>query len=71
MIYVLKQIVEDGREWASPEFTARELYHVHQAVDAGWIRGQARWAENASDGAFIYGLDERGKPMRRAPYMAK
>ena len=57
-MYVLKQETKGGR-WSSDEREGTRREAV-QAVIAGYLMGEARWAETP-DGRFIYGLDAAGK----------
>lgn len=66
MKYVLKQILEDGNLWVSSEVFEGEPRAIRQAVIAGWLHGQPRWAEDER-GGFLYGLDNRGNEIRLAP----
>jgi len=63
--YVLKQLTPDGL-WVSDVFSAETNRHVAQAVIAGALFGQPRWAETP-DGRFLYGTDAKGKEMRAVP----
>lgn len=65
--YTLHQWLPDGTRWISPEtFTAADVRHVRQAVIAGFLAGQPRWAEDET-GAVIYGLDARGRETMGVP----
>ena len=58
--YTLHQWCRGASEaWVSEPFTADTIAHVRQAVIAGYIGGEPRWAED-EHGAVIYGLDARG-----------
>ena len=58
--YTLHQWCRDGERWISPEsFLAEGLVQVRQAVIAGYLHGEPRWAEDET-GAVIFGLDARG-----------
>lgn len=63
--YTLCQDTPDGR-WLSSEVFEGEMYQVRQAVVAGFLGGQPRWAEDES-GRFLYGLDQHGREMKAAP----
>jgi hypothetical protein len=69
--YVLKQRQKDGSVWTSPEVFEGDYHAVKQAVVAGFISGEARWAETSSDslnpGFFLYGLNRFGKPVSSDP----
>lgn len=64
--YVIKQRQKDGTLWTSPEvFRAETFQEVQQAVVAGFIMGEARWAETLDDinpYFFLFGLNSMGKP---------
>lgn len=65
--YTLHQWCKDGERWTSPEtFTADTIAHVRQAVIAGYLAGEPRWAED-EQGAVIYGLDARGEATMGVP----
>ena len=60
--YILRQVSRQGELWVSPEcFYAPTLQHVRQAVVAGYLHGEPRWAETVDSGMFLYGIDARGK----------
>lgn len=69
--YVLKQRLKNGTVWTSPEVSEGEIRHVRQAVLAGFINGEARWAEMSNDsetpGFFLYGLTRFGKESNSDP----
>lgn len=62
--YVLKQETSRERWWTSELLVAADLRAVRQAVIAGFLSGQARWAER-SDGSFIYGLNAQGREVTK------
>lgn len=66
MKYVLKQILKNGDLWVSSEVFEGEPHAIRQAVIAGALFGEPRWAEDER-GGFLYGLDDRGCEMRLAP----
>lgn len=67
MRYTLKQVLKDGTVWTSPEtFEAPTPRHVAQAVIAGYLSGEPRWAESP-EGVLLYGMDAKGKGMTQKP----
>ncbi len=64
--FVLMQKLPDGTVWISVPQEAREIHHVRQSVIAGFLAKQPRWAVSL-DGAFLYGLDEKGREVKAAP----
>ncbi len=69
--YVLKQRLADGTVWTSSEVFEGEIRHVRQAVIAGFLDGQARWAETSADsenpGFLLYGLNRFGRESNGDP----
>lgn len=63
--FVIKQRLTDGTVWTSPEVFEGEIRHVRQNVIAGFLNGQARWAETSPDSEnpyfFLFGLNRFGK----------
>lgn len=60
--YELHQRCKDGLTWhSSVTFEAQSMRHVRQAVVAGFIHGEPRWATNADTGETVFGLGSDGK----------
>jgi hypothetical protein len=59
--YILKQEISPGEIWRSDEFEAPTVRHVAQAVIAGFLAKQPRWAETPDGKHVIYGLDAKGR----------
>ena len=61
--YRLVQRLKDGSIWRQPDGDCGEgqLHHIKQAVIAGYLMGEPRWAETTDTGFFIFGLDRVGK----------
>jgi hypothetical protein len=60
--YTLHQNLRNGSVWRSPDvFEAASIHHVKQAVVAGFITGEPRWAEDGN-GKRLFGLDANGNP---------
>lgn len=56
-----------GNVWRSTEvFEAASLRGVQQAVRAGYLRGEPRWAET-EEGELLYGLLADGSEMKSKP----
>lgn len=55
------QVQRDGTYWISDAVFIGDMRAVRQNVVAGWLAGEARWAETASGGMFLFGLDRSGK----------
>lgn len=70
LLYVIKQ--ETSKEiWTSSEtFEANDLREVEQNIRAGWLMGEARWAEG-TDGSFIFGLSANGVPVAGAEFSGR
>src|SRR5262245_25716031 len=62
--YKLFQITPEGL-WLSDVFEG-EPHHVRQAIIAGFLGGQPRWA-TTQGGVFLYGLDAHGKEIAAPP----
>jgi len=58
--------IEPEGLWTSDPFPPAERRHIVQGVIGGWLGGHPRWATDL-EGAFIYGLDAKGKEMKSAP----
>lgn len=58
--------IEPEGVWTSEPFPSAERRHIVQGVIGGFLSGRPRWATDL-DGAFIYGLDAKGKEMKSAP----
>lgn len=68
--YVLKQRprgVPEPKPWVSEPFEAADLYAVRAAVLAGFLQGEARWAESVPDGYVLFGVDEKGRTFKSSP----
>lgn len=69
--FVVKQRLPNGTVWTSPEVFEGEIRHVRQNVIAGFLNGQARWAETApgtdNPGFLLYGLNRFGKESNGDP----
>ena len=66
--YRIHQNTKRDGTWTAPfPAEAREHRHIAQAIIAGFLSGEARWATNEDTGAFIYGLDAKGKEITEAP----
>ncbi len=60
IVYRLKQRTKTG-VWTSPEnFEARTTHEVKQAVIAGFIIGEERWAEDCRSDKVIFGMRANG-----------
>ena len=64
--YRLLQRRKDGTLWRQPDedvqaAQADNFPHIRQVVIAGYLPGQARWAETADSGMFLFGIDMFGK----------
>lgn len=70
IVYRIRQARRGGEIWTSPEtFTAKDILEVRQAVVAGFLRGEPRWAENLQ-GETLFGLDKDGTPQLKAEGLA-
>ena len=59
-VYVIKQVQKDGIVWTSPEVFTGYLRDVIREIDAGYLSGEARWAETKESGMFLYGVSKTG-----------
>lgn len=58
--YHLKQRLPDGTLWMSEEQDPATIHGVKQAVIAGFLTGQTRWAETIY-GDFLFALNGKGQ----------
>jgi hypothetical protein len=66
--YRLRQRLSDGSLWTSAViFEAATPRHVAQAVIAGFLSGEPRWAIEEGSHVFLFGLDAKGQQTKGVP----